>query len=213
MYFLKNKFLICLSGRGINIHNVKLENNKSLLMCAVSKKMCTLLFQVYGANIEHENDNGVTAVMVFASRGYFECAQYILDHGANVNHMSTSRKNALWNAVNRGYPNMIDLIINKGGDVNYPYPTYKNKWEPLLYIAAKNKRYNIMKLLISHDINVNAHNVTSGNTNLHLVARDGMVDAANFLLDNKADKQITNYQGLRPKNLAIDKNQPYEHLK
>ena len=128
-----------MSGRGINIHNVKLENNKSLLMCAVSKKMCTLLFQVYGANIEHENDNGVTAVMVFASRGYFECAQYILDHGANVNHMSTSRKNALWNAVNRGYPNMIDLIINKGGDVNYPYPTYKNKWEPLLYIAAKNK--------------------------------------------------------------------------
>jgi ankyrin repeat protein len=42
----------------------------------------------YGANVNKESVNGVTALLTAAQHGRVEVAQILVDHGANMEHMS-----------------------------------------------------------------------------------------------------------------------------
>jgi ankyrin repeat protein len=56
-----------------------------------------------GAEVNHANNKGKTALYVAAKFGHLEAMQALLTAGANVNHASNTGKTALYVAAEEGY--------------------------------------------------------------------------------------------------------------
>ena len=98
-----------------------------------------------------------------------------------------------------------------GADVNHNKFTI-DEWINPLICAGQKQMHDIILLLIQYDADVNLYNGLSGDSILHVYARDGYVDGAKILIENGADKNATNNDGLTPKDAAIVNNKDHSHL-
>jgi uncharacterized protein len=92
-----------------------------------------------GVPLDHQDDNGQTALQYAISRGYTEIAVKIILAGGNVNVNDKFGNAALWTAVMQPKPDLdlINLIYKNGGD---PLQLNKATRSPLSMAETKNDK-------------------------------------------------------------------------
>ena len=72
-----------------------------------------------GADINHENEYGNTALIVASSRGHPDVVRDLLARGADVNHASTVGYTSLLLASMQGHTEIVGMLLEKGADVRH----------------------------------------------------------------------------------------------
>jgi hypothetical protein len=92
----------------------------------------------------------------------------------------------LYEAVHQNHPHLVKILLERGAKATTPW-RWACWYTPLMHSLRYSKpRYDIAQLLIDHGVDPNETN-GMGMTALHIVAGQGTVDAARWLLDHGAD--------------------------
>lgn len=115
----------------------------------------------HGANPNHQNQSGISALMLASEQGFFECVQNLCDGGADV-ELAPSGKTA--------------LSMNLSGQTP-------------LFCAAKEGHLEIVKYLLDRGANPNATN-HYGVSVLWIPCQRGLIKIVELLLQRGADPEI-----------------------
>ncbi len=115
-------------------------NSPLILAAACCRESLEILLQA-GADVNHRNAQGQTALLVAEERGIIEA---LLDSQADVNHVDFSGMSALMLAAYRGDTDLLDTLIARGAIVN--------KWNHMgnsaLVEATKENKVECLRRLI-----------------------------------------------------------------
>ena len=124
-----------------------------LLQTAVKEdeaNVVKLLIEV-GADVNHENTKGLTAMMEASRMGNDQSVKLLIEAGADVNHRNKKGYTALMNAVGENHVECVKLLIEAGADVNHA----DNDGWTALTDAAWDDNEECVKLLIEAGADVN----------------------------------------------------------
>lgn len=139
-----------------------------------------------GANVEAPNQDGQTALMLAARTGEVPVAELLLEHGADVNAKERWRgQTALMWAAAENRPEMTALLISKGARVDERAAA--NDWQNQITSEPRAQ-----------------YRPTGGLTPLLYAVRVGCDRCVQALLDNGADVNLPNPDGVTPLMTAID---------
>ncbi|MHC4620631.1 MAG: ankyrin repeat domain-containing protein [Planctomycetota bacterium] len=145
------------------------------------------------ANVNVEQTNGTTALMVAAQNGHMEIVKALLEAKADVNiQRKTDGVTALWMAAQNGHVEVVKLLLESKADVNVKDKTYG---ATALMMAAQKGHTDIVKLLLENKADVNAKDKTNGVTTLYIAAQKGHADIVKALLEKGADVNAANTYG------------------
>jgi ankyrin repeat protein len=118
----------------------------------------------------------------------------------DVNRLNAKGESPLMLAALKGYQDLAEQLIKRGADVN------KTGWTALHY-AASSGHLGIISLLIEHSAYIDAES-PNGTTPLMMAAMYGTPAAVKLLLQEGADPQLKNQQGLSALQFAQRGNRP-----
>lgn len=112
------------------------------------------LFLIAGMDANSRKDDGNTALMLAASKGYEEIVRALLDNGADANAKNSINRDetALLLAAFSPHTAIVKALIDRGADVN---ATLDAGWTPLM-LAAGAGQIDSVRLLISAGAHANA---------------------------------------------------------
>jgi ankyrin repeat protein len=96
-----------------------------------------------GADINHQDADGWSALMRAAAKGNIEAVELLLSRNANINHTEKNGWTALLWAVNRRHKRVVSVLIAKGADVN----AKANDGRTAMAVARNEDYAEIIKLL------------------------------------------------------------------
>ena len=99
-----------------------------------------------GANVDHQNHFGLTALMLGAQNGDLDSVKKLLLHGAEINTASKNGFTALFMAVQNGHGKLVSLFARFGGEVNQKE---KETLRTPLIVAAMEGHTQVVELLLS----------------------------------------------------------------
>lgn len=107
---------------GAGIEEVDLMDRTPLLNACNTFKttdgsMARLLLQ-QGAEVEHRDHKGRTALALAASRGQDMTVRILLHHGANIEARDLVLRTPLMHAVREGWPSVANVLLENGARVN-----------------------------------------------------------------------------------------------
>src|SRR5215468_8287390 len=169
--------------------NVSLANNYGAtpmgLAAEVGNAEIIKLLLEAGANADSPNQDGQTALMAVARTGNIEAAELLVKHGATVNAKEKwGGQTALMWASARRHPEMMQFLISKGADVN----ARSTDRDYQRHVTAEGRPKNLD---------------SGGFTPLLYAARENCLACVKVLLDNKADINLQDPDGVPPLQLAI----------
>jgi ankyrin repeat protein len=135
-----------------------------------------------GANVDAEDNNGVSALLGAAHFGYKEIVELLIAKGANIDASTKDGITPLYEAARMGNSNVADVLISHGANLN---AKSKSGYSPL-FIAILSGKKDISEALISKGADVNSRD-NKGNTPLHAAAYKGYKDIAELLVAKGAD--------------------------
>ncbi len=92
----------------------------------------------------------------------------------------------LYEAVHQNHPELVKILLERGAKATTPW-RWACWYTPLMHSLRYAKpRYDIAQMLLDHGVDPNETN-GMGMTTLHIVAGQGTVDAARWLLDRGAE--------------------------
>ena len=165
------------------------QSGKSALIYAVeflTSRMCRTS-QVLNASSDERD---------FSFAGMIDLMKELINHGADCNQLTASGKSALDFACEKGHEAAVEILLQNGAK-----PDVKT---PVLCTAVKNGSETMVKMLLKHRANVNAHG-EKGNTALHLATSNTTV--LETLLNAGADVNATNDSGETALSLVCKKRQ------
>ncbi|XP_052105520.1 uncharacterized protein LOC127738354 [Mytilus californianus] len=190
-----------------------------------------------GVNINLQNQKGMTALHIAASKGHINFVRELLDRGADINSETTFGSSVLCEASKQKQINVVKLLIDRGAEIK---AKYKMTGKSALHIACLNGYWDIVKLMVEKDKSVINDAPINGNPPLHYAAEEGNITMVNYLLDHGADENLlknmngefpykedivnclcidqsededdANYDGARGTSLANDRN-PHQSSK
>ncbi|GMT21354.1 hypothetical protein PFISCL1PPCAC_12651, partial [Pristionchus fissidentatus] len=77
---------------------------------------CLHLLHSCGASVEGrtaESDSSLTPLMIAASRGHFDCCEWLVNAGYSIQAVDTSNRSALMHSVINGHSDVLRLLIDK----------------------------------------------------------------------------------------------------
>ena len=174
--------------------------------------MATLLLEK-GADIEAQDDNNMTPLLIAAQCGDVAMIKLLVEKRANVNAQDESDVTPTHHAANNGNTEMIKLLAENGANVNATYmnmnmnihnETNESSVTPL-YLAIKNGKIDTAKALIELGARGDVSLVEDQFPILHLAAQQGQLAVVQWLVSEaKADVEAKQYQGGTPLMLAVD---------
>jgi ankyrin repeat protein len=143
-----------------------------------------LLLEV-GANADSPNADGQTALQAVARTGKIDAAQLLLDHHATVDAREKwGGQTALMWASARRHPEMMQLLIARGADVN----ARSIDRDYQRHVTAEGRPKSLD---------------SGGLTPMLYAARENCIACVGVLLENKADIDLPDPDGVSPLLLAI----------
>ena len=169
--------------------DVSLANNygatpMSLAAEVGNTEMLKVLLEA-GANADSPNPDGQTALLAVARTGNVEAAQLLLNHGATVDAREKwGGQTALMWASARRHPEMMQLLISKGADVNAR--SIDRNYQRHVTAEGRPKSLD-----------------SGGLTPLLYAARENCMACVDVLLENGADIDLPDPDGVSPLLVAI----------
>ena len=119
-------------------------------------------------------------MMRICHRGDIDGALEIIDRHPGI------AQAGLYEAVHQNHPELVRILLERGAKATTPW-RWACWYTPLMHSLRYPKpRYDIAQMLLDHGVDPNETN-GMGMTTLHIVAGQGTVDAARWLLDRGAD--------------------------
>jgi uncharacterized protein len=119
-------------------------------------------------------------MMQICHRGEIEAALEMIDQHPGI------AQAGLYEAVHQNHPELVRILLERGAQATTPW-RWACWYTPLMHsLRYSQPRYDIAQLLVDHGANPNETN-GMGMTALHIVAGQGTVEAARWLLDRGAD--------------------------
>ena len=166
---------------------------------------CINSLVVKGADLDLQNNEGKTALMMACQQGYHENVAFLLQKGASMNLRDNKGKTALMTACQQGYHKSVAVLLEKGANMSLQ----DNEEKTALMIACKNGLDRIVQDLLEHKAQVNVRD-SQGNSPLTLAYSNGESggrECGRLLLDNGA--VFTRALVMRA---VVDKNDKWMHL-
>lgn len=113
------------------------------------EKVNTLLKE----DVNWQDSNGVTALMLASREGHTELVRILLEKGAQVNMQKKFGTSALIIASKRGHTEVVKLLLDHGAHVN----KQGEGWMSPLMMASQYGRTEVVKLLILNNADVNVN--------------------------------------------------------
>ncbi|XP_047516437.1 ankyrin-2-like isoform X6 [Pieris napi] len=187
-------------------------------------KIISLLEQ--GVDINVSNANGLNAIHLASKDGHVEVVKELLQRGASIDAATKKGNTALHIASLAGQEAVVRLLVQNGAQVNIQS---QNGFTPL-YMAAQENHDGVVKFLLSNGANqslatedgftplavamqqghekvvaVLLEADTRGRVRLpalHIAAKKDDVKAANLLLENEHNPDVTSKSGFTPLHIA-----------
>jgi uncharacterized protein len=152
-----------------------------------------LLARGFDANtLDPQGQHGLYLAMREPSH---KAAQVLIDWPkTDVNILNAKGESPLMLAILKGQQEVVDQLLKKGADVN------KTGWTPLHY-AASSGQVTMIGQLLENNAYIDAES-PNGTTPLMMAAMYGSTAAVKLLLDEGADPQLKNQQGLSALDFA-----------
>ncbi|KAJ0171089.1 hypothetical protein K1T71_013288 [Dendrolimus kikuchii] len=188
------------------------------------EKIISLLEQ--GVDINVSNANGLNAIHLASKDGHVEVVRELLDRGAAIDAATKKGNTALHIASLAGQEAVVKLLVQNGAQVNIQS---QNGFTPL-YMAAQENHDGVVKFLLANGANqslatedgftplavamqqghekvvaVLLEADTRGRVRLpalHIAAKKDDVKAANLLLENEHNPDVTSKSGFTPLHIA-----------
>ena len=109
-----------------------------------------ILLKQNGININHQNEDGWTALHGATQSGHADVAKLLLQHKAQVNQQKSDGWTALQLAAVNGHINIVTVLL-KHKDINVNLKDEDG--HTALYLAAANGHTDIVKILLQHELN------------------------------------------------------------
>lgn len=160
----------------------------------------------HGIDLDHQNSDGNTALMIALNSGKYEAIKLLLEHRADVNIKNKLGETTLIIAAGSHCSNEImQLLLDHGADIN----AAPNNGETALLraILAGGKKH--VEFLLQKGANVNAQytfnsRINNGLTPLMLAIRQGRIELVDKLIQNGADINALDADGETALFAAID---------
>jgi ankyrin repeat protein len=172
------------AGADVTLANHYGATPMSLAADVANTEMLKLLLEA-GANVESPNADGQTALHAVARTGNVEAAKLLLEQGAAVDAKEKfgGQTPLMWASARR-HPEMMRLLISKGADVNAR--SIDRNYQR--HVTAEGRPKNLD---------------SGGLTPLLYAARENCAACVDVLLQNKADIDLPDPDGVSPLLLAI----------
>ena len=178
------------------------EGNSPLLYAVRSQSLDLVkcLVEEWRANIQHQNNNKQTALMIAAYHGFANIAQYLIERKSNVNEKNKLGFTALMYAVFSRNENLVEYF----GALEYiEINSQDRKGNSALMTAVFFQNVNIVIKLLKAGAIVNVKNVLA-QTPLMVAAIMGLDDIVNVLLKAGANKELKSASGQTALDYAVN---------
>ncbi len=143
-----------------------------------------------GADVNTQEKEGWTALMLASEYGRTEVARLLIDAGAYVNAQTNEGFTALIYASEKGFPEVARLLVEVEADVN----VQNDDGSTALMYALAYEHTEVVMLLIQKGADVNIQN-NYGNTALLLAVGMEFTETAGLLIEAGADIHIESNDG------------------
>jgi len=127
----------------------------------ISKQIIDLLMEKGNIDINAPNDQGVTALMRAAYRGFKGVVNLFLDRGADINIRDNKGVTALMYAVMNGNKEMVEILLDRGANIHL----HDNRRLTVLTYAVRDEHKEIIELFLNRylpeEINLNDNGINS----------------------------------------------------
>lgn len=182
----QNSTLLILSAISIDTEMMEQLMGKDADFDEGNSEIVRLLIDC-GADVNVQNQAGMTALMFVAFSGDIGLVELLIDNGANVDLTQGDGGTALFYAVFQGHTEIVKLLLDSGAKININDNTGK---APL--IAAAKSPYSsieMARLLIDKGAEVDSKD-NYGKTALFYAARSDRRKIVELLINNGADPII-----------------------
>ncbi|KAH6903958.1 ankyrin repeat domain-containing protein 28 [Coprinopsis sp. MPI-PUGE-AT-0042] len=173
------KALLSLADVDVNLRGF---HGRSALMCAIRRIECLqLLLKSPGIDLDAEDNDGMTALLLACDWGYLEAVKLLLEFpGIDINAVDDGGRTALICATSEGHLDVVKRLLGFPGiDIN---AADEDGWTALVH-AVQQGHIEVAKLLLGlPDIHINAGD-EDGCTALIRAAEYGHPEVVKHLLD------------------------------
>ncbi|KAM0530870.1 hypothetical protein ACHAQF_008805 [Verticillium nonalfalfae] len=156
--------------------------------CLVGDPEIVRLLIEKGAEIEAQDENGVTALQGATDWGRLKAVEVMLAHGADHSYGQTDDKEAnstTWKPIvqasQNNYAKIVALLLSKGADANANGPS-----GCALYLAARGGHVDVCKMLLENGAVANV-STTEFASPLSVAVETGKLELVQLLLDHGAE--------------------------
>ena len=164
------------------------------------KVVKVLLSLCKGVEIDVEDEDSCTPLMLAAGRGHIDILLYLIDHGAGVKKKDGHKRTALHYTSERGDLKVVEALLSKGAEIDVED---EDRCTPLM-LAAGRGHIDILLYLIDHGADVKKKNGRK-RTALHYASVRGDLKVVEALLSNGAEIDVDDGDHCTPLILAAEK--------
>ena len=165
---------------------------------AVDDESSVVTMVLKGLDVGTKDEEGQTALLIAAREGSLKVARFLMkQRSVQIEARNNKGESPLMMAALKGHLDLARELIERNAEVNKP------GWAPLHYACANEEPESkaMVALLLEHHAYIDAES-PNRTTPLMMAARYGHGDAVRLLLEEGADPNLRNEQGLTALDFA-----------
>ncbi len=154
-------------------------------------------------NINSEDAYGNSPLNYSAMRGNSEVVSLLLAHGADIDHRNKQGHTSLYSGIQNNHTETVKILVHHKPNISM----YFTNQQTLLHLAVQNRSLECMKILLDSGADANQKDGEGWTPLFHVIFYPFEEEAIKMLLLHGASPTVTDYNGVSPLNLAIEKRQ------